>query len=155
MHDIMCLIPESGRSPGVGHGNPPQDTFLENPIERCCQATVHRVTKSRTWLKQLSKHAHTSCYAIIKQSIKHCFMTMKSQTMKFSIIGRIAFQWIFCFLWKQSSKPPVSFHCHRCPKVRTWTLERRGNCNPIPLKQNIYRLAPAAQKLAKRWRKIT
>ena len=68
MHEITCLIPESGRSPGGGYGNPPQDSFLENPIERCCQATVHRVTKSRTWLKQLSKHTHTSCYAIIKQS---------------------------------------------------------------------------------------
>ena len=72
-------------------------------------------------------------------SEKECFMIMKSQTMKFSIIGRIAFQFIFCLLWRQSSNPPVSFHCHHCPKVRTCTLERRGNSNPIPLKQNVYR----------------
>ena len=37
------LIPESGRSPGVGNGNPLQDSCLENLM-------VHRVTKSSTQL---------------------------------------------------------------------------------------------------------
>ena len=38
-----------GRSPGGGHGNPLQDSCLENPMHRrACQVTVHRVTKSRT-----------------------------------------------------------------------------------------------------------
>ena len=27
----LGLIPELGRSPGGGHGNPPQDSCLENP----------------------------------------------------------------------------------------------------------------------------
>ena len=37
----------------------PKYSFLENPTDRgALWATVHRVTKSRTWLKQLSKHAH-------------------------------------------------------------------------------------------------
>ena len=43
------LIPGSGRSPGAGQGNPPQDFCLENPTDRgAWWATVHRVTKSRT-----------------------------------------------------------------------------------------------------------
>ena len=50
--------PESGRSPGGGHGNPLQHSCLENPMDRgACWATVHGVTKSRTQLKQLSMHA--------------------------------------------------------------------------------------------------
>ena len=43
------LIPGSGRSPGAGHGNPPQYFCLENPTDRgAWWASVHRVTKSRT-----------------------------------------------------------------------------------------------------------
>ena len=43
------LIPESGRSPGGGHGNPLQHSCLENPMDRgACRAIVHRVTK--TWM---------------------------------------------------------------------------------------------------------
>ena len=51
-------IRESGRSPLRGYGNPPQYSCLENPMDRgAWQATVHRVAKSGTWLKQLSMHA--------------------------------------------------------------------------------------------------
>ena len=39
-------IPESGRSPGEGNGNPLQYSFLENSMERgAWWATVHEVTK--------------------------------------------------------------------------------------------------------------
>ena len=52
-------IPGSGRSPGGGHGNPLQYSCLESPMDRgAWEATVHRVTKSWTWLKQLRMHAH-------------------------------------------------------------------------------------------------
>ena len=41
------LIPELGRSPGGGHGNPLQYFCLENPIERgAWWATVCRVAKN-------------------------------------------------------------------------------------------------------------
>ena len=47
------------RSPGGGHGNPLQYSCLENPTNRgAWRATVHRVTKSQTWLKWLSMHAN-------------------------------------------------------------------------------------------------
>ena len=49
------LIPGSGTSPGGGHGNPLQYFCLENPIYRgAWQATVHSITQSWSWLKQLS-----------------------------------------------------------------------------------------------------
>ena len=42
-------IPELGRSPGGGHGNPFQYSYLENPMDRVALwATVHSVTKSQT-----------------------------------------------------------------------------------------------------------
>ena len=47
----LGLIPGSGRSSGEGNGNLFQYSFLENSMDReAWWATVHRVTKSRTWL---------------------------------------------------------------------------------------------------------
>ena len=52
-------IPGLGRSPGGEHGNTLQYSCLENPMEkRAWPATVHRVTKNLTQLKQLSVHAY-------------------------------------------------------------------------------------------------
>ena len=48
-------IPESGRSPGGGHGNLLQHSCLENPMtEEPGRAAVHVITKSQTRLKRLS-----------------------------------------------------------------------------------------------------
>ena len=45
------LIPGSERSPGEGNDCPLQYSCLENPVDRgAWWATVHGVTKSRTWL---------------------------------------------------------------------------------------------------------
>jgi len=52
------LIPESGRSPGVGNGNSLQYSCLGNPMDRgAWRATAHRVSKSQT---QLSMCTHMS-----------------------------------------------------------------------------------------------
>ena len=49
----------SGRSPGEGHGNPLQNSCLEDPMDRgAWWATVHRVAKSWTRLKRLHTHTH-------------------------------------------------------------------------------------------------
>ena len=41
------LIPGSGRSPGGGHGNPLQNSSLDNLMGRgAWRATAHRVTES-------------------------------------------------------------------------------------------------------------
>ena len=39
-------IPGSGRSPGGGHGNPPQYSRLENSVDRGACGVVYRVAKS-------------------------------------------------------------------------------------------------------------
>ena len=45
------LIPESGRSPREGNGNPLQYSCLGNPMDReAWWATVHGVAKSQTQL---------------------------------------------------------------------------------------------------------
>ena len=53
-------IPELGRSPGEGHGNPLQYSCLENPMDRgAWRAAVRRVAKSQTRLKLLNLHVHS------------------------------------------------------------------------------------------------
>ena len=48
---VVGLIPESGRSPGVGNGNLVQYSCLDNSTDRgAWWAIVHGVTKSRMWL---------------------------------------------------------------------------------------------------------
>ena len=48
-------VPGLRRSPGEGNGDLLQYSCLENPMDRgAWRAMVHRVAKSRTWLKQLS-----------------------------------------------------------------------------------------------------
>ena len=51
----LGLIPELGRSPGEGNGNPIQYSCLGNSMDRgAWWATLHGVTKSQTGLKRLS-----------------------------------------------------------------------------------------------------
>ena len=53
----LSAIPGLGRSPEGGQDNPLQYSCLENPMDRETRwATVHRVAKSRTRLKQVSAH---------------------------------------------------------------------------------------------------
>ena len=64
-------IPGLGRSSAGGNGNPPQYSFLENPMDRgAWQAMIHRVTKRWTHLKQLSMHAHMSVIIQIQNRLK-------------------------------------------------------------------------------------
>ena len=47
----VCLIPQSGTSPGEGNGNPLKYSYLENPVNRgAWQAIVHGVAQSWTRL---------------------------------------------------------------------------------------------------------
>ena len=56
-------IPGSGRSPGVGNGNPLQYSCLGNPVDRgAWQATVHGITRAGP---RLSNKAHLSCMALL------------------------------------------------------------------------------------------
>ena len=54
----MGSIPGSGGSPGGGHGNPLQHSYLENSMDReASQTLVHRVKKHQMWLSDLA-HMH-------------------------------------------------------------------------------------------------
>ena len=47
----LGLIPGLGRSPGGGHGNPLQCSYLENPMDRgAWWTTLHVVAESQTQL---------------------------------------------------------------------------------------------------------
>ena len=55
------LIPESGRSPGGGNGNPLPYSCLGNPMDRrAWWAIVHGVTKLDTTERQTHTHTHTT-----------------------------------------------------------------------------------------------
>ena len=61
-------IPGSGRSPGEGNDNPLHYFCLENSMNReTWWATVHRVTKSRTWLSDW--HTQLSVWPIYSVSL--------------------------------------------------------------------------------------
>ena len=54
---VAGSISRLARSPGEGHGNPLQYSYLENPMNRgAWWATVHGITNSQTGLKWLSTH---------------------------------------------------------------------------------------------------
>ena len=64
-------IPGLGRSLGGEHGNPIQYSCLENPMERgTWKAMIHRVLKSWTRLKWLSRH---TCKMVLGNKSVFCF----------------------------------------------------------------------------------
>ena len=71
------LIPELGRSPGEGNGNPPKYSCLENPMNGgAWRATVHRVTKSQA---RMSNFTHsltdTENYSVNKIVLSTYYLT--------------------------------------------------------------------------------
>ena len=91
----LCSIPRMGRSPGGGHGKPLQYSCMENPIDRgAWHAIVHGITKSRTWLKQLSTE-HTWMYFNLYLSKKY----FKKQTFsKYFLISLPPIHIVFYFI---------------------------------------------------------
>ena len=64
------LIPWLGRSPGGRKVNPLQYSCLENPMDRgAWRATVHRVSKSWTVLKQLEGEWDKGCLGNLIQPV--------------------------------------------------------------------------------------
>ena len=100
----MGSIPESGRSPRGGHGNPLQYSYLENPMDReAWWATVHGVTRSQTHLKWL--YTHTSkkpmpeSTLFVVQSLSHVqrFATpwTAAHQVSLSIVSRTLLKFMF------------------------------------------------------------
>ena len=67
-------IPWSGRSPGVGNGNPLQYSCLENSMDRrAWQAIVHGVAKNQT---PLGRHMCTPMFTENLQCFRHCLFSL-------------------------------------------------------------------------------
>ena len=71
-------IPESGRSPGEGNGNPLQYSCLENPMDRgAWRATVHGAAKSQT---QLSDFTHSLTHLLLLHHFSHVRLCVTPET---------------------------------------------------------------------------
>ena len=82
------LIPELGRSPGGGHGNPLQYSCLENPMDREARwATVHGVAESWTRLKRLSTHTSVYLGMELLDPIVNLCLTFKETVKVFSKVS--------------------------------------------------------------------
>ena len=74
-------IPGLGRSPGGGHGNPLQYSYLKNPIDRGPWWTsVHRVSKSRTRLSDLACSGVVTELRIRARSLEPKISDRKTET---------------------------------------------------------------------------
>ena len=72
-------IPGLGKSLGEGYSNPLQYSCLENPMDRgAWWATVHEVSKSRTWLSAAAQHTWRGRYSwpSISQLPIHGWLTL-------------------------------------------------------------------------------
>ena len=88
-------IPGSGRSPGERNGNPLQYSCLENPMDGgAWQAIVHRVTKSRTWLRDFT------------------FFLSRSYS---EILGSL---WVLLFICDRQYQSSISFGTNYFPLMR-------------------------------------
>ena len=62
-------IPGLGRSPGEGNGSPPQDSCLENSMDRgAWRATIHGAAKSPTWLDGWVSLSAATCLVLCAQN---------------------------------------------------------------------------------------
>ena len=107
------LIPGSGRSPGGGHGNPPQYSCLENPMDRgACWATVHRVTQSWTRLKHTHTHTHT--HPFVSKVMSLLFNTLSRFVIAF-LIEVLVSQCVQLFAapWTVAHQAPLSMKFSR------------------------------------------
>ena len=102
-------IPGSGRSPGEGNGHPLKYSWLENPMDRgAWWAMVHRVTKSQTRLKQLSRAQHTRMYVYVH--LTHFAVYLKLTHYKSNILqSKKKRLWGWAFI--QSDFSSVSQSC--------------------------------------------
>ena len=102
----MGSIPGSGRSPGEGHCKPLQYSCRENPVDRgAWWATVHRVAKSQTRLKQLSIHTPNKCTWGLPRWLRG-----KESACQVMICRRRGFNpWVRKIPWRRKRQPTPVF----------------------------------------------
>ena len=85
-----------GRSPGGGHGNPLQYSWLENPMgRRAWWATAQGVTKTQTQLKWLTMQAYMVMSVALHQ-ISRSICWMKSHVLNKTQHKIKVFSWMPC-----------------------------------------------------------
>ena len=110
----MGSVPGLGRSPGKGNGYPHQYSCLENSTDRgVWQATVHRVTRNQTRLKQLSTHTHAFHGMHVLWLTAHTWLLTKWRTIWVSFEGPLS-----CFQFGATvNKAAIDNHA----QVSMWT----------------------------------
>ena len=113
--------PGGGRSPGGGHSNMLQYSYLENPTDRgAWQEIVHGVTKSQTQLKRLSMHTLHQSNEMFYKPPWTC-LTYNRHTTSFSLFCFYSFASKYRFLAEHFLSqchwpgPHLSVESHTCP----------------------------------------
>ena len=108
-------IPGLERSSGGGNGNPLQYSWLENPVDRgTWWAAVHRVAKSRTWLKWLSSSSsmiHYINWLPNSEPSLHPWYKLHFVTVhtSFCMIAQLlSHVWLFMSPWTVAHQVPLS-----------------------------------------------
>ena len=82
-------IPESGRSPRKGNGNPLQYSCLKNPMDRgTWRATAHGVSKESDeteWLNVTIFHGKKKCLRVLRGPVRTAYSTYSSFTISTNI----------------------------------------------------------------------
>ena len=119
------MIPELGKSPGEGNGNPIQYSCQENHLDRgAWWVTVHGVAKSRTRLSNFTnsrgipKDASLFCLLLLNiyLSIWLCRLLVVAHGI-FIVAGRLLSGCVLhatslpCVTWELSSLTRVRTHC--------------------------------------------
>ena len=108
-------IPELGRSLGGRHGSPLQCSSLENPMDRgAWLATVHRVAKSLTRLKRLSKRVLWSLAGLVTQALS-------STALTFVVLGNVQVAALLSAL-------QVAWATRALEKWSSWVAASSGMC---------------------------
>ena len=85
-------IPGLGRSPGEGHGNPFQNSCLENPMKKgAWWASVHSITKSQALLKWLSMHVCRTYSQRIEYGNLEKYVSMFQEVFMFEVCILVIF----------------------------------------------------------------
>ena len=115
----------------VFSGNPLQYSCLENPVDRgAWWAAVHRVTQSRTRLKQLSSSSSTYAYVyhwLIQQILVYTCMCQVQFKAELQLLQLWTGQFVFLrfFSWLGSDKlcavKQIISYTHKCyEENKTW-----------------------------------
>ena len=73
-------IPESGRTPGEGNGNPLQYPCLDNPRDRgAWRATIHGVSRESDMTYQLNTNNMYGEVSLVAQMVKNLPAVQKTQ----------------------------------------------------------------------------